>query len=133
MVELTENARAKLTAPNFAFLATLMEDGSPQVSPVWVDVSDGHVLVNSSIGRRKERNVRRDPRVALSVTDKENQYDKVDIRGRVVELIEGEEAHRHIDKMAQKYLGEETYPFLAPGERRVLFVIEPTSLYEEGS
>ena len=130
MAELTENARKKLTDPNFAFLATVMEDGSPQVSPVWVDVDDGRILVNTATGRVKERNMRRDPRVALSIAAKDDQYDKVDIRGRVVDAIEGDEAVQHIDKMAMKYIGQEKYPWLSPGEQRVVFVIEPTVVHD---
>ncbi|TMJ98376.1 MAG: PPOX class F420-dependent oxidoreductase [Actinobacteria bacterium] len=111
MAELSENARKKIEEPNFGYLATVMEDGSPQVSPVW-------------------RNVRRDPRVAISVADRENQYDKIDVRGRVVDMIEGDEAEQHIDKMAKKYLGQDTYPWKAADERRVLLKIEPESVSE---
>ena len=130
MGELTEKARNILQQPNFGYLATVMEDGSPQVSPVWVDVDDGRVLVNTAKGRRKERNMRRDPRVALSIADKDNQYDKVDIRGRVVEWVEGDEAVHHIDDMAMKYMGQEKYPWLKPGEQRVVAVIEPAVVRE---
>ena len=129
MAELTENARKKLQGKNFGYLATLMEDGSPHVAPVWVDTNDNRVLVNTAEGRVKIRNIRRDPRVALSVADAENPYDKVDIRGRVVEEIPGEEAENHIHAMAKKYQGEDRYP-LQPGERRVLLVIEPKVVHE---
>ena len=130
MGELTEKARNILQQPNFGYLATVMEDGSPQVSPVWADVDDGRVRVNTAKGRRKERNMRRDPRVALSIADKDNQYDKVDIRGRVVEWLEGDEAVHHIDDMAMKYMGQEKYPWLKPGEQRVVAVIEPAVVRE---
>ena len=130
--QLSETARKKLTDPNFAYFATVLEDGSPHVNPVWVDVSDGQIVVNTALGRVKERNVRRDPRVALSVADKDNQYDKVDIRGRVVDFVTGEEAERHIDKMAKKYLGQDTYPWKSRQEQRVLLVIEPTVVHEDG-
>lgn len=125
-VQLSESARALLEGPNFAHLATLMPDGSPQVTPVWVDVdADGtHVLVNTAEGRVKPRNVRRDPRVALSVANQENPYQMVSIRGRVVEITH-EGADAHIDKMAKKYLGQDTYPFRRPGERRVILKIAP--------
>jgi PPOX class probable F420-dependent enzyme len=128
MAKLDDKAMALLSQPNFGYFAEIMEDGSPHVSPVWVDVSDGYILVNTAIGRVKERNVRRDPRVALSVGDKDNQYDKVDIRGRVVEIIEGEEADRSIDSLAKKYLGEDVYPFRKPGEQRIILRIEPTTV-----
>ena len=82
MAQLTEKARQRLTDPNFGYLATIMEDGSPQVSPVWVDVEGDQIIFNTAKGRVKEQNLRRDPRVAISIGDKDNQYDKVDIRGR---------------------------------------------------
>jgi PPOX class probable F420-dependent enzyme len=130
-VELSENARKKIEEPNFGYLATVMRDGSPQVSPVWVDLDNGYVVVNTAIGRVKEKNCRRDPRVAISIASRENQYDKVDIRGRVVDFVEGEDAERHIDKMAKKYIGQDKYPWKAPGEQRVLLRIEPESVSEE--
>ncbi len=130
MAELTEKAKTLIDEPNFAYLATVDEDGSPQVSPVWIDREDGRVLVNTATGRAKDRNMRREPRVALSIADRENQYDKVDIRGRVVDVVEGDEAESHIDKMAQKYVGQETYPWRSPTERRVIFKIEPERINE---
>ena len=132
MAQLTEKARQRLTGPNFGYLATIMEDGSPQVSPVWVDLEGDKILFNTSKGRVKEQNLRRDPRVAISIADKENQYDKVDIRGRVVNWVEGEEALSHIDKLAKKYMGEEKYPWLQPGEERVIAKIEPEKISEMG-
>jgi PPOX class probable F420-dependent enzyme len=130
MIELNENVLKKLREPNFAYLATIMPDGSPQVSPMWVDVEDGYILFNTQIGRRKEKNMRRDPRVAITVPDRENLYDKVEVRGRVVEFIEGPPAFAHIDKMAQKYINEETYPWLQPGDERVIIRVEPDTLFE---
>lgn len=131
MVELTEKARRFLTAPNFASLATSMKDGSPQVSAMWVHVDDGHVLMNTAVGRLKERNMRRDPRVAITVTHRKNPYDKVTIRGRVVEFIEGEEAEKHIDFLSKKYTGRDPYPWRAPGERRVKLRIAPLRVSDE--
>jgi PPOX class probable F420-dependent enzyme len=130
VAELSEKARQLIREPNFGFVATIMEDGSPQVSPVWVDLDDGHVVFNTALRRVKEQNMRRDPRVAISIANRENQYEKVDIRGRVVDFVEGEEADRHIDKMAQKYIGEEKYPWKAPGEERVIVKIEPERVSE---
>ncbi len=130
MAELSEKARRLIEEPNFGFVATVMEDGSPQVSPVWVDLENGHVVFNTAIGRVKEKNMRRDPRVSISIANRENQYEKVDIRGRVVDFVEGEEADRHIDKMAQKYIGEEKYPWKAPGEQRVIVKIAPERVSE---
>lgn len=124
MVELTDAARALIEGQNFGHLATLMPDGSPHVSPVWVDHDGTHVLVNSAEGRVKVRNVRRDPRVALSVANHQNPYQMVTIRGRVVEMTHAG-ADAHIDKLAKKYLGQDTYPFRRPGEQRVILKIAP--------
>ena len=129
MAEITENARQKLTAPNFGYLATVMDDGSPHVAPVWVDVQDDHVLLNTAAGRVKERNIRRDPRIALSIADKDNPYDKVDIRGRVVEIIDGDEAVDHINQLSLKYRGNPQYP-LSPGEQRLKLIVEPTVVHD---
>jgi PPOX class probable F420-dependent enzyme len=111
-----------LSEPNFAFLATLMPDGSPQVTPVWVDTDGRYILVNTAEGRQKTRNVRRDARVALAVTDRANPYMWAAVRGRVVGLTH-EGADAHIDKLAQKYLGQERYPWRRPGEQRVIVTI----------
>jgi PPOX class probable F420-dependent enzyme len=121
---LPDDARELLEAPNIAHLTTLMPDGSPQVTPVWVDYDGRYVLVNTAEGRQKPRNMRRDPRVALSLTDRENPYVWAMIRGRVVELTH-EGADDHIDRLAKKYLGEDRYPFRQAGEQRVIVKIEP--------
>ena len=126
MTELSEDVREKLKQPRFWFLATNMEDGSTQVTPMWVDVDDEHVIVNTAIGRLKERNIRRDPRVTLTAAEPENPYSWIQIRGRVVEFIVGDAAFESIDSLAKKYLGEDKYPYLEPGEQRVILRIEPT-------
>ena len=113
-----------LKKPVFAHFVTLMKDGSPQSTPVWVEYDGTHVLVNSAIGRIKDQNVRRDPRVALSLTDPENPYRYLEIRGRVVEITQ-KGADELIDKLAFKYLGKEKYPFRQPGEQRVTYKIAP--------
>lgn len=128
MADLDDSARSKVNAPNLAFLATVMEDGSPQVTPVWIHLENGYLTFNTAIGRVKERNIRRDPRVAFSIVDKDNPFDKVCIRGRVVEIIEGEEADRQIDVLAKKYLGQETYPWRNPEENRIKVLVEPVSV-----
>jgi PPOX class probable F420-dependent enzyme len=125
MAELDDNARSKIEGPNLAFLADVMEDGSPHVSPVWIAFENGYLTFNTAVGRLKEKNMRRDPRVAISVADKDNFFDKVDIRGRVVEMIEGEEADRQIDQLAKKYLGEDEYPWRNPAETRVKVLVQP--------
>lgn len=121
---LSEQASKLLRGRNFAHLATLMPDGSPQVTPVWVDTDGDDVLVNTAEGRLKWRNVRRDPRVALDVVDTENPYAAVYIRGRVVEVT-AEGAHEHIDRLAKRYTGADRYPLGSPDERRVLLRIRP--------
>jgi len=125
MAEIPESARELLEKPNFAHLATLMEDGSPQVTPVWVDVEGDDVLINTARGRVKDRNLRRDARVALSVADVDNPYMPLAIRGRVTEMIDGSEADEHINALAKKYLGEDEYPFRQPGEERIKVRIAP--------
>ena len=109
---------------SFAHLATLMPDGRPQVTPVWVDFDGQHVIVNTAKGRQKDKNLRRDPRVAVALMDPENPYRYLEIRGKVVEITE-QGASEHIDKMAKKYLGVDKYPYGQPGEVRVLFKIQP--------
>jgi PPOX class probable F420-dependent enzyme len=108
----------------FAHLATLMPDGRPQVTPVWCDFDGTYVRINSAKGRVKDRNMRRDPRVTLSLQDPENPYRYIQVHGRVVEMTE-EGADRHIDSLAKKYLGVDTYPYRQPGEVRVLYKIAP--------
>ena len=108
----------------FANLATLMPDGRPQVTPVWVDLEGDFVVFNSAKGRQKDRNVRRDPRVALSIVDPDNPYRYLEIRGRVAEITE-HGANEHIDKLAKKYLGVDKYPYGQPGEVRVMYKVQP--------
>jgi PPOX class probable F420-dependent enzyme len=120
-----------LKKPAFANLATLNADGSPQVTPVWVDFDGKHVIVNTARGRVKTKNLGREPRVALSIADPENPYRYLGIQGRVVEMTEaGGDAH--IDAMAKKYLGKDTYPFRAPGEVRVIVKIAPEKVHANG-
>ncbi len=110
--------------PAFANLATLMPDGSPQVTPVWCDYDGEHVIVNTAKGRVKDRNMRLNPHVALSILDPKNPYRYLEIRGMVAEITETG-ADEHINKMARKYLNLDTYPRRTPGEVRVLFKIAP--------
>ena len=131
MVELTEKARRFLIGPNFAALATVGKDGAPQVSAMWVHLDGDYVVMNTALGRYKERNLRRDPRLAITVTDRENPYDKVTIRGRVAKFIEGERAEGDIDMLSQKYTGQFPYPWRGPEERRVTMLIAPISVSDE--
>ncbi|HSC28613.1 MAG TPA: PPOX class F420-dependent oxidoreductase [Vicinamibacterales bacterium] len=124
MVRIPENYLDLFTKQTFASLATLMPDGSPQVTPVWVDLQDGRVVVNTARGRLKDRNMSRDPRVALAISDPANPYRYLQLRGRVTEITE-EGADAHIDRMARKYLGVDSYPYRQPSEVRVIYRITP--------
>ena len=115
----------------FANLATLNPDGSPQVTPVWVDFDGQHILVNSAKGRRKDKNMRAHPRVALSIQDPDNPYRYVEVRGKVSEITQ-KGADEHIDSLAKKYLGADKYPHRQPGEVRVLYKIEPQKFSSMG-
>jgi len=108
----------------FAHLATLMPDGQPQVTPVWVDFDGNHIRINSARGRLKDRNMRRDPRVTLTLQDPDNPYRYLEVRGRVIDIAE-DGADVHIDSLAKKYLGVGTYPYRRSGERRVIYTVEP--------
>jgi len=108
----------------FANLATMMPDGHPQVTPVWCDYQDGYLLVNTARGRQKDRNMQRNPHVALAIMDPDNPYRYVEIRGRVETMTE-QGADEHIDRMAKKYLGVDKYPYRQPNEKRVLCRIKP--------
>ena len=114
---------------NFVFLSSLMKDGSPQVTPTWTDIENGYILINTAIGRIKQQNISRDPRVALAIADQNNPYDMVTIRGKVIEQISGDVAEEHIDKLAKKYIGKDKYPGRSPGEKRVLFKIKPEKIF----
>jgi PPOX class probable F420-dependent enzyme len=124
---LTDDDRELLGAPQFAVIATLMPDGSPQTSTVWVDSDVDDVLVNTSEGRVKPANVRRDPRVALTVWDRDDPYRQVIVRGRVVELTH-EGAEDHIDELSRRYTGRFPYPWRSEGERRVILRIRPDAV-----
>jgi PPOX class probable F420-dependent enzyme len=130
MAELSEKARKLFENPNFLFVATVNADGSPQVTPVWTALDNGHITFNTAVGRVKERNLRRDPRVGLSITAKDDPMDKVDIAGRVVDFVEGDEAFAQIDDLAEKYIGQRPYPWLQEGEKRVKIVIKPVRVHE---
>ena len=120
-----------LKKPAFGHLATLNADGSPQVTPVWVDFDGTNVIVNTARGRVKTKNLARESHVALSIADPENPYRYLGIQGRVVGITEaGGDAH--IDAMAKKYLGKDKYPFRAPGEVRVMVKIAPEKVHTHG-
>lgn len=115
---------------NLVYVATLMPDGSPQITPTWVDVDEENntIIVNTARGRVKQKNLSRDPRVAVAVVDRNNPYNVATIRGRVAEQTTAG-ADVHIDKMAKKYLGMDSYPFRNAAEERVLLKIKPEKVF----
>jgi len=115
----------------FASLATIMPDGTPQVTPVWFDYEGGIVRVNTAKGRTKARNMKEGAPVALAILDPDNAYRYLQIRGRVRRVVEAG-ADRHIDSLAKKYLGKDKYPFARPGEVRVTYEIEPRAVQTMG-
>jgi PPOX class probable F420-dependent enzyme len=121
---LSERDRRILEAPNFASIGTVMPDGSPHVSTIWIDLDGDHVVFNTSEGNRKVSNIRRDPRVGISVFDQKDPYEQVVIRGTVTDITT-EGADAHIDRLAKKYLGLETYPWLGAGEQRLIVRVRP--------
>ena len=132
MKEITESVAKLLEDKNFAFIATLMPDGSPQISPVWIDLdkNTNTILINTASGRKKTDNVSRDPRVAISIANQHNPYEMVTIRGTVIEQ-DTENAEGHIDKLAKKYLNIDKYPFRSPNEKRVLLKIKPDKIHHQ--
>jgi PPOX class probable F420-dependent enzyme len=113
---------------NFAFLATVKKDGSPQVTPTWIDRENNIILINTAKGRLKHKNVTRDPRVSISLVDDQNPYSMVTISGRVIEQT-AEGADEHIDKLARKYLNADKYPSHSPEVKRVILKIKPEKIF----
>ena len=123
---LSETTLKFFQGKNFGHLATIMSDGSPQVTPVWLDLENGqYILINTIEDRMKSRNVIRDSRVAISVLDQSRPYQMVTIRGRVVETIAGQRADDHVDFLTKKYLGLDEFPYRKPGENRIILKIKP--------
>ena len=122
----SEDLLALLRKPLFVHVATVMPDGTPQSTPVWIDTDGENVLFNTAKGRVKHRNMLRNPAVALSLIDDENPYRMVEIRG-TVELDE-DGADDHIDFLAKKYLNEDKYPFRQPGEERIIVRVRPVAI-----
>ena len=129
MAELSDKARKLFEAPNLLFVATVNQDGSPQVTPVWTHTQDDYVTFNTAKGRAKERNMRREPRIGLSIASRDDPMQKVDLAGRVVEMIEGDEAEAQIDDLSEKYIGQRPYPWRR-GEERIKVLIEPVRVHE---
>jgi PPOX class probable F420-dependent enzyme len=116
---------------SFAHLATVGPDGTPQVTPVWIDYDGTHIRFNTARGRVKTRNLERNPTVALSVQDPENPYRYVQVKGRVAEMTE-KGADAHIDALAKKYLGQDRYPYRRADEVRVTVKILPEKIQSMG-
>ena len=113
---------------NLIFIATINLDGSPQLTPVWGDYQDGHILVNTAEGRIKHRNVLHDSRVAVCVVSHENPLDMTTIRGHVVDIISDYD-YAHADKLTKKYMDLPKYPFKRINEKRIVFKIKPEHIY----
>src|SRR5262249_11266711 len=132
MSQMTEPVIQLLKGKNFAYLATLMNDGSPQVTPTWIDLDEdsGSILIPTVEGRMKHKNVSIDPRVAICIYDGNNQYNMVLIRGRVIEKTK-EGAVEHTDSLAKKYLGVDKYPFPTPIEKRIILKKKPERVFPQ--
>jgi PPOX class probable F420-dependent enzyme len=131
MAAIPEQYQDILQKKAFAQLATIMPDGTPQVSPVWFEFDGKNIVINSAKGRVKDRNMRRDARVGLDIVDPDNPYRHLSIRGRVVDITENG-ADAHIDKLSKKYIGQDRYPYRASGEVRVIYKIEPEGAHTMG-
>jgi PPOX class probable F420-dependent enzyme len=131
MAKLSERQAELFRGKNWGTVVTLREDGSPHATPVWIDTDGDNVLFNTAVGRAKERHLRRDPRVAVTVLPAEDQQSGyVTVTGEA-EIVE-EGAFDHIDKLAKKYIGKDKYPYLQPGEQRVIVKIKPEKVDAQG-
>jgi PPOX class probable F420-dependent enzyme len=134
---LTEPLVKFFRGKNFGFLGTVNKDGSPQVTPTWIDIiekeenEDGHeeiILINTAMDRLKQKNVSRDPRVSISIVDEDNPYSMVTIKGRVVEQTT-KGADEHIDKLAKRYLNADRYPAHSPSVKRIILKVKPEKIF----
>ena len=121
-------AERLLNGKNLVFLATIMSDGSPQVTPVWGNYVNSHILINTAEGRLKHKNILNDSRVAVSVVDHNNPLDMTTIRGKVVEIVSDYE-YIHANQLTMQYMGISEYPFKRPGEKRIIFKIKPEKIF----
>ncbi len=128
LVEMEPKAENLFKDKNLVFIATVMKDGSPQLSPVWANYEDGYILVNTAEGRVKHKNVLRDSRVAISAVSQNNPLDMTTIRGKVIEIVPDYD-YVHINKLTKKYMGVENYPFRQAGEKRIVLKIKPEKVF----
>ncbi len=128
MINLEEKIIKLFQQKNIVFIATLMKDGSPQLSPVWANCDSDYVYVNTAEGRIKHKNILRDPRVALSVVSNNNPLDMTTIRGKVEKIIPDYD-YTHADKLTQQYMGRNHYPFKRDNEKRIIFKIKPERVF----
>ena len=127
MVQLPEDVRVLFEGPNIGHVATTMPSGGPHTVPVWVDIEDGRVAFLTGPGSRKARNLDRDPRLAISITDRERWFAMAQVRGRVAEVLEGDAAFEVIDRISHKYVGQ-PYPVRSD---RVVFLVEAERAWAE--
>ena len=134
---LTEPIVKFFRGKSFGFLGTVNKDGSPQVTPTWIDIiekeenKDGReeiILINTAMDRLKQKNVSRDPRVSISIVDEDNPYSMVTIKGRVVEQTTAG-ADEHIDKLAKRYLNADRYPAHSPSVKRIILKVKPEKIF----
>ena len=126
MIDLPKEVTDLFDGTNVAHIATVMKDGSPQVTANWIEMVDGRIQFNTDEGRVKPKNLRRDPRVAISITDKDDSSKWAMVRGRAVEF-DTDSALVQRDRLTKKYMGLDEYPYALPDERRVVVIIEPES------
>ena len=131
MADIPQSYRDLFDKKSFAHIATIGNDGTPQVTPVWIDYDGTHIRFNTARGRVKTKNLERNPRIAMSVQDPENPYRYVQVKGRVTEMTE-KGADEHIDALAKKYLGQDRYPHRRPGEVRVTVKVAPEKIQSMG-
>jgi PPOX class probable F420-dependent enzyme len=129
--EITPGLKRLLQEAAYGQLATLMPDGAPQVTQVWLDTDGKHILVNTVATHQKAKNARRDPRVAINVHDPAKPFRIANIRGRVVDETSAG-AEQHIDALAKKYMGADRYPFGQPGQKRIILKIQPERIHTIG-
>jgi len=115
-------------AKNLVYLATIMKDGSPQLSPVWANYENDHIMINTAEGRIKHKNILRDPRVAVSVVSMDNPLDMTTIRGKVMEIIPDYD-YSHADRLTKQYMGRNSYPFKLDDEKRIILKIKPEKVF----